>query len=285
MTGIAGVDDVSDVPLPQSIGNFAAALADLSQHVCAYSVGFQELCSAGCGFDIEAQIVETANEGQSLFLVPVGDGYQNRAIILQMHAGGLQSLVKCPGHGVVVSDGFAGRLHFRGQIGIQSADLIEGEDRCFDVPTLFFVGINVEDTKFFQTLAQNHLSGNIRQAVTGGFTEEGDGTGGTGIDFDDIHVVILVHDKLDVVKTDDANTQTQFLGVLQDRTLDLVGDGEGGIDRDGVAGVDAGAFYQFHNAGNKHIPSVTDGIHFHFPTFDILIHKHRFVFVDLNGRF
>ena len=47
--------------------------------------------------------------------------------------------------------------------------------------------------------------------------------------------------------------------------------------------MNAGAFHQFHDTGNEHIPSVADGIHFHLTAFDVLIHQNRLVFIDFHS--
>src|SRR5699024_800027 len=98
-----------------------------------------------------------------------------------------------------------------------------------------------------QGLAQDHFGGDVRQGVAGGLAQEGNGTGRTGVDLNDIHMVFLVHDELDVEQTHNADAQAQLLGVLEDDAFDLVGDGEGGVHGNGVAGVDAGALHQLHD--------------------------------------
>ena len=282
-TGILGVDHVSDVALTQCVGDLLTALADLGQRMGADAVLLEELSSTLGGFDVEAQLVEAADQGQSFVLVLVSDGGQHRAVILQMHAGCLQCLIERTGHGLVVTDGFAGGLHFGGQVSVQTADLVEGEDGSLDVEALLLIGIDVEDALFLQALAEDHFGSNVSEAVAGGLAQEGNGTGGTGVDLDDEHVVILVYDELDVEQTHDADAQTQLLGILQDLTLDLVGDGEGGVDGDGVAGVDTGALDQLHDAGNEHIAAVTDGIDLNFAALNILVDQNGLVLVDLNG--
>ena len=110
--GIPGVDDIGDVSLPQGVGDFLAALADLAEHMGADPVFFQILGGAGGSFDVEAQVVEAADQLQSFLLILVGDGCQNCAVVLQMHTGGLQRLIQSAIQCLVVADGFAGRLHF-----------------------------------------------------------------------------------------------------------------------------------------------------------------------------
>ena len=251
----------------------------------ADAVFLQECGSSGGGLDVEAQTVEPADQGQRFLLVPVGDGGKDGAVVLQLHAGGLQRLVQGAGHGAVIADGLAGGLHFGGQIGVQTANFIEGEHRRFDVPALLFGGVDVEEALLLQAQTQNHVGGDVRKAVARGLAQEGNRAGGTGVDLDDGHVVLGIYDELHIEQADNADAQTQLFGVLQNDALDLVRDGEGGVDGDGVAGVNAGALHQFHDAGDEHVPAVADGVNLHFPTLNVFVHQNGLVLVDFHGAF
>ena len=95
-----------------------------------------------------------------------------------MHAGSLEGLVQGAGHGPVVADGFAGGLHFGGQVSVQTADLVEGEDGSLDVEALLLIGIDIEDALLLQALAQNDLSSDVSQGVAGCLAQEGNGRNG-----------------------------------------------------------------------------------------------------------
>ena len=95
---------------------------------------------------------------------------------------------------------------------------------------------------------------------------------------------MFIHDKLNVVKTHNADAQAQLFGILQDDALDLVADAERRIDGNAVAAVNAGALHQLHDARHEHVPAVADGVHFHFLAADVLIHQHRLVRIDFNRR-
>ena len=71
--GILGVDHIGDMALTQCIGDLLAAVADFGQLMSADAVGLQEAGSTLGGFDVEAQLVEPADQGQRLFLVRIGD--------------------------------------------------------------------------------------------------------------------------------------------------------------------------------------------------------------------
>ena len=269
--------------LAQGFQNLVAAVPQLFQHVGADAVLLEEFGGALGGLDVEAQVVEAADQGQGLLLVLIGHSGKHGAVVLQVGAGGLQGLIQGTVQLVVIADGLAGGLHLRGQVGIQAADLIEGEHRHLHIPAVLFFGIDVEDALLLQALAQDDLGGDIRQAVAGGLGQEGNGAGGAGIDLDDIDLLVLVHDELDIVQAHDADAQAQLLGVLQDDALHLVGNAEGGVDTDGVAAVDAGALHQLHNAGDEHIPAIADGVHLDLLADDVFIHQHRLIHVHLHG--
>ena len=49
--------------------------------------------------------------------------------------------------------------------------------------------------------------------------------------------------------------------------------------------MDTGALHQFHDPGQEHALPVTDGIHFHFPAHDILVHQDRAVLIHFHRVF
>ena len=79
--------------------------------------------------DVKAQVVEPPHEGQCLLLVVVGDRDEDRPVVRNVHARGLQCLVERAGEFVVVADRLARGLHLRGEVGVQPVELGEGEHR------------------------------------------------------------------------------------------------------------------------------------------------------------
>ena len=78
-----------------------------------------------------------------------------------MHTGCLKGLVQGAVQSAVIADCFAGGLHFWGEVGIQVADLIEGEHGDLDIEALLLVGVNIEDALFLQALAQDDFGGDV----------------------------------------------------------------------------------------------------------------------------
>ena len=278
-----GVDDVSDVALTQRGGNVVRVHAELAAHTGANAVLAQELGRARRGLDVEAQVVEPADQRQRFLLVLVGYGGQHSAVILKLHARGLKRLVQRAVQARVVADGLAGGLHLGGQIRVQTADLGQREHWNLDVPALLLVGIEVEDALLLQRDAEDGAGGDVREAVARGLGQERHGARRAGIDLDDVDVFGLVHDELDVVQAHDAQTQPQLLGVAQDDSLHAVGDAEGRIDADGVAAVHAGALDQLHDAGHEHVAAVADRVHLDLLAENVVVDQHGLLRVHVEG--
>ena len=90
----AGVDDVGDVARADSFLNLVAALADLADDVGADAVCLEELRRALGGLDVEAEVIEAADERQRLLLVRVRDGGEHGAVVEELHPGGLERLIQ-----------------------------------------------------------------------------------------------------------------------------------------------------------------------------------------------
>ncbi|EJX05283.1 hypothetical protein EVA_06608 [gut metagenome] len=94
---------------------------------------------------------------------------------------------------------------------------------------------------------------------------------------------MFIHDELNVVQAHNANAQTQTTGIIQNGVLGLLAQAEGRVHADGVAGVNAGALNQLHDAGNEHVGAVTHSINLHFLTGDVTVNQNGTIGVDLNS--
>ena len=91
----ADIDDISDKAGADEVNDLIAALGDLAEPVGAYAPLLQERGRAFRSCDIEAHVIEGAHHGQCLFLILIRQRHHHGAVILQLHAGGLQSLEHC----------------------------------------------------------------------------------------------------------------------------------------------------------------------------------------------
>ena len=280
-----GIDDVADIPRADGIEDLFASLTDLMANTGTDPVFFEKFGRPGCGFNVEAHVIEPPHQRQRLFPILPCDRDKDCTIVLQLHAGCLQRLVHGAAQLVVVSDGLTGGLHLRGEVGIQALDLVPGEYRNLHIMALPLLGIKVKNPLFLQALSENHFGRDICERIPRGLREEGHRPGGPGVDFDDIHVLVTVHNELDVVQPDDPDPETQLFGILEDDPLDTVGDRERRIHADRIAGVHPGTLYQLHDPGHKHVAPVTDRIDLDLLALDVLIHQHGLVGVDFDSGF
>ena len=214
----------------------------------------------------------------------VGDRDEDRPVVRNVHARGLQCLVERAGEFVVVADRLARGLHLRRQVRIHAADLGEREGRGFDVPALLLLAVDFGDAQLAERLAQNHLRGDVCHGHARRLGKERHGTRRTRIDLDDIDLVVFVEDELDVIEADDADPQSEFDRIVDDLILGLLADAEGRIDADRIARMDARALHMFHDAGDEDVLAVADGVHLQLLAHDIAVDQHRRILVDLDGR-
>ena len=279
---VTGVDNVGNVTLTDGIGYFIAVFAYLFKYSGAYAVFLKEFCRTCGSLYIKAKVVETADKGKCFFLVLIRNGGKHGAVVLQVHTACLQRLIKCAVEVVIVTDSFTGGFHFGGKVCVYTVDLVKGEYGCFYVMTLLFVGINAENTLLLKAYTQNYLGCDIRKGISRCLGKEGNGTGGTGVNLDNIYVFVLINDKLNVKQTYNAYSQAQHLGITEYGSLNLIGNAVGGIYAYRVAGVDTRSFNQLHNTGNEYVYTVADSVNLYLFTLNIFINKYGLVFVYFN---
>ena len=133
-----------------------------------------------------------------------------------------------------------------------------------------------------ELLAEAAADGQIDHRDAGDLGDIRHGTGGTGVDLDDVH--FAVGDRiLDVDQTGDVELTGKAAGVVH-HGVDLgLSQVLGRVDADGVAGVDAGALHLLHDAGDEVVLAVTDGVHLALGTHDVLIQQDGVVHIDVLG--
>ena len=208
------IDNIGDIASTDGFEDLFTALADFSADPGADTVLLEECCSTRRCLNVEAHVIEASHERQRLLLVLVCEGDKHCSVVLQLHSGCLQCLVHGARHLVIIAYGFPCGFHLGTQIGIETFNLVPGKYRHLDVMALFLFGIQIENPLLLETLAENDLSGDICQRPAGSFGEERHRAGGTWIDLDDVNALIPVHDKLDIVQSDDSDAEPQFFCVL-----------------------------------------------------------------------
>ena len=120
----------------------------------------------------------------------------------------------------VVADGLARRLHFRGEIGVHTVKLGEGEGRNLDIIASFLRGIARDEALPFQSDAEADKRGDVCQTVACCFGEKWDSPGGAGVDLDDVDILPLIDDELDVKETADPDADSELFRVIKNRLFD-----------------------------------------------------------------
>ena len=68
-------------------------------------------------------------------------------------------------------------------------------------------------------LAQHDPGGDLHQVYPGGLAQKRHAAGGSGVDLDDVHIALLIHNKLDVKQALDADAQAQLFRIVRDPVL------------------------------------------------------------------
>ena len=125
-----------------------------------------------------------------------------------------------------------------------------------------------------QLFAKHAAGCQIYHRYTGDLGDIRNGTGRTGVNLDDIYLII-VQNKLDVNQTQNCQLLGQLLGVINDGLLVLFFNADGWIDGNRVTGMNAGTFHMLHDTRNQDIFSITDGINLNLTAHQILIDQYR----------
>ena len=194
----------------------------------------------------------------------------------------MKCFIECTVEFVVVTDRFTRRFHFGREVSIKTANLVKGEYRNLNVPTLLFGRVNIKNALLLEALAQNNFGSNICQAVTRRLGKERNRTGRTRVYFNDEYVIVFINDELNVVKANNTNAKTKLFCILQNGALDFIGNTERRINADRVTRVDTRALYKLHNTGNEYVTAVANRIHFHFFTLNVVVYKNGLICIDIE---
>ncbi len=212
--------------------------------------GLEELLHGGAAEQGALDLVQTLGGGALGLLDQLRDfpfrdvaEVQLGALLLEGAQGLLQGLGEVPAHG----HGLAHRLHGGGQGRVGRRELLEGEARDLDDDVVQgrlegrrgLLGDVVGD--LVQGVAEGELGGDLGDREAGGLRGQRRGPRDARVHFDDDDAAGVRFDReLDVAAAGvDADLADDGDGDVAQPLVFAVGEGQGGGDRDGVAGVDA----------------------------------------------
>ena len=130
------------------------------------------------------------------------------------------------------------------------------------------------------TDTHSSFSCHVNHRYAGYFTQEGYGSGRTGVNFD-YEYFVVTNDVLNVDHTLNFQAQCHFIGIFNDSFNYRFGQADGRIYSDGVAGVYARTFNVFHDTGNEHVVAITDSINLYFPALQVVVNQNRMLLGSL----
>ena len=161
-------------------------------------------------------------------------------------------------------------------------NLGEGEYGNLTVPSLLFLGIEVEDALLLKRSAENNLGSNVGKGEACCLRKEGYCSRGSGIYLDDVNVIVLVNDELDVEETNDADLNTKLLCIGKDLALNLIRNGVRRVNGNTVTGVNTRSFNKLHNTCNEYVASVANCVNLNLLTLDVVVNENGTILVNFN---
>ena len=274
----AGIDDIAELTgLQQAQG--LVALVQAVHIGDGDAQGGDDIGGVAGGVQPQAHVVQLFGQHHQVAGLPHihADEHAHLAVPpggLDPDARGGEALEQRLVHGLAQTQHLAGGLHLGPQVGIDVVELFKGKDRHLD-GAVGRHGIQAGAVaQILQRSAQHHPAGQVYHGHAGDLADIGHRAGGTGIDLDNVQLV-LIDQVLDIHQSAGAQAEGQFFGAVDDGAQHGVAEVVGGIDSDGVAGMNARPLDVLHDAGNEHIPAVGDNVHLQLGTLHILVHQHR----------
>ena len=110
------------------------------------------------------------------------------------------------------------------------------------------------------------------------------GTRAAGIDLKDVHPVLLINDKLDIIQPYKMEASADTCSIINDSILNILRDHLRRIHGDRIPGMDACTFNMLHNTRDINIFAVSNSIRFQLPAHDVAVYKDRRIVADLLHR-
>src|SRR3990167_1426878 len=275
LTTFGGIDDQRDFVILDHVDHVGTTLGHLV-HAPHRQAG--RLDHLGCtrrGNHVKTQLDQIARQLGHQGLVVIAQTDKGTATVGQDFTGAQLGLGKCLAEGVADTHHFTGRLHFRAEDRIDARELGEGEYRFLDTVKVRndFLG----ETDFSQGLAGHHPGPEHRQGDADALGDEGHGTRGARIDFDDEDVLAL-HRHLHVHQADHAEFQGHFLDLVADLVLDMRRQRIRRQRTGRATGMHAGLFDMRHDRADHHGLAAAEGTEIDFDgAVEEVVEQHRAV--------
>ena len=243
-------------------------------------MGAQSGGGAAGGRQVETGAGQIAGDGDERLFVRILHRDEDPPFGRQMGAGADLAFREGFGEGGVDAHDLAGGFHLRAEDDVDPGEAREREDRFLDRDMFSLAGGQVEVGELF---ASHHAGRNFRHRHAGGFGDEGHGAAGPRIDFQQKDMAVL-NRELNVHQADDVETLGQLFGlpaqVVQGRRVQRLGRQGTGA----VAGMDAGFFDMFHDAGDFDRLAVADRVDVDFDgVTQETVDEHRVIAGSLDG--
>ncbi|KAF3384345.1 hypothetical protein F1880_003105 [Penicillium rolfsii] len=244
------------------------------------TVLLQEVGSTSSGEEVVVKLVQLLDGGQHLHLLLVGTNGEQNVTLGQTEASGEQSLEV----GLVLvtterSDLTSGS-HLNTKNWISTRQTREGE--LGDLDTDVVLG-DANGRIRLEGNVDHSLGGHLDQVDTHDLGDEGERTRSTHVTLDDLDVVVLSN-KLDVVRTSDVQSVTDLASRLLNATDSLSAQILGRQDQGSVTGVNTGILNVLRNEVANHDTVAGDGIHLNLlGVLDVLGDDNRVLTRDIGS--
>ena len=229
---------------------------------------------AGRGENVEAELGKLARAVNGFRLVLVADGDENAALMAHLVARGDESLEDGLLQVRADAQHFAGGLHLRAEVSIDIRQFLEGEARHLDRVVRALPVQPRAVAHVANLFAQHRADGEVNHRHARHLADVRHGAAGARVRLNDIDFV-MIDDILNVDKPQRTEFQRNLPRNLNQPLRHRAGQVPRGIDSNGVAGVDAGTFHVFHDAGDEHIFPIANRVRFRLDAHQVLVNQHR----------
>ena len=274
---LARVDDIVDLALVHELRDLLGRFQPVDDGDVDAEVG-DDLRGARRCIQRAAEVGELLGDGDDLELILIVDGEvdAHRLVVRGMahlEARGDEPFEERLFERFADAEHFARRLHFGAELRVDVVELFKAENGHLD-GDVRRIGIEPRAVaEVAQAGADHDLGGKLHHGNARHLGDIRDGARCAGVDFDDVELV-LVDEVLDVDEPLGLQGDRKLRRDVHHRFEHGVAQMIGRIDRDGVARVHARALDVLHDAGDEHVHTVRNGVHFELGAHEVLIAEH-----------